>query len=121
LPIYKTLAFGISASFAAVAGSMFVLANAFINPDVFPLMLSLELLIGAAVAGFGSLWGVIVGAAFVVLVPNALHNTQAFSGPQAGPVVFGLSLILVMLFFPGGAAQLVKMLGGLTNRGRDAS
>ncbi len=121
LPIYKTLAFGVSASFAAVAGSMLVLVNSYVNPDVFALSLSLYILIGAAVGGFGSLWGVIAGAAFVQLLPNALSDTRAFRGPEAAPVVFGLSLILVMLLAPGGAAQLLKALGRLTNRSRDAS
>ena len=64
LPLYKTLAFGISAAFAAVAGSLYVLVNNFVNPDVFGLQLSLYILIGAVVGGLGSLWGVLVGAVF---------------------------------------------------------
>ena len=52
LPIYKTLAFGISAAFAGVAGSLFVLVtNGFAQPNEFGVLLSLQLLIGAAVAG----------------------------------------------------------------------
>jgi len=116
LAIYKTLAFGISASFAAVAGSMFVLVTTFVNPDSFGLTLSLFILSGAAVAGFGSLWGVIVGAAFIVLVQKELANTQTFGGAQGAQVVFGLALILVMLLVPGGAVQLLRTLAGLTNR-----
>ena len=59
LPIYKTLAFGVSAAFAGVAGSLFVLAtNGFAQPSEFGVLLSLQILIGAAVAGLGSLWGV---------------------------------------------------------------
>ena len=53
LPIYKTLAFGISAAFAGVAGSLFVIAtNGFAQPNEFAVFLSLTLLVGAAVAGF---------------------------------------------------------------------
>src|SRR5215467_10156918 len=71
LPVYKTLAFGISAAYAGVAGSLFVLAlNGFASPDEFGVILSLQILIGAAVAGLGSLWGLLVGAAFVGLLPN---------------------------------------------------
>ena len=66
LPIYKTLAFGVSAAFAGVAGSLLVLAtNGFAQPSEFGVLVSLQILIGAAVAGLGSLWGVIVGAVFV--------------------------------------------------------
>src|SRR5438132_533698 len=50
LPVYKTLAFGISAAYAGVAGSLFVLAtNGFAAPDEFGVVLSLQLLVGAAV------------------------------------------------------------------------
>ena len=62
LSVYKTLAFGVSAAYAGVAGSLFVLAtNGFAQPNEFGILLSLKILIGAAVAGLGSLWGVLVG------------------------------------------------------------
>ena len=71
LPIYKTLAFGVSAAFAGVAGSLFVLVtNGFAQPSEFGVLLSLQILIGAAVAGLGSLWGVLAGAVFVGLLPE---------------------------------------------------
>src|SRR5205085_7114604 len=71
LPIYKTFAFGVSAAFAGVAGSLFVLVtNGFAQPNEFAVTLSLQLLIGAAVAGLGSLWGVIFGALFIGLLPQ---------------------------------------------------
>ena len=76
LPVYKTVAFGISAAMAAAAGSMYVLVNNFVNPDVFGLPLSLYILIGAVVGGLGSLWGVIVGAAFVELAPDRTNLQQ---------------------------------------------
>src|SRR5262249_28591925 len=53
---YKTLAFAVSAAFAGVAGSLFVLLSGLAQPDEFGLLLSVELLIGVAVAGLGSLW-----------------------------------------------------------------
>jgi branched-chain amino acid transport system permease protein len=116
LPVYKTLAFGLSAAFAGVAGGFYALNNSFINPDVFGLTLSLTILIGAAVGGLGSLWGVIVGAAFVQLLPNALSSSSTV-GSQATPVVFGLVLIVVMMLAPGGAAQLMRDGLALARRG----
>ena len=78
LPIYKTLAFGVSAAFAGVAGSLFVLAtNGFAQPNEFGVLLSLQILIGAAVAGLGSLWGVLVGAVFIGLLPDDLVGRAA--------------------------------------------
>jgi branched-chain amino acid transport system permease protein len=108
LPVYKTLAFGISASFAAVAGSIYVLVNNFVNPDVFGLTLSLYVLIGAVVGGLGSLWGVLVGAAFVQLLPIGLTTSHALSS-QSVPVIFGAVVILVMALIPRGAADLLRV------------
>jgi branched-chain amino acid transport system permease protein len=108
LPIYKTLAFGISAAYAGVAGSLFVLAaNGFAQPSEFDVFLSLQLLVGAAVAGLGSLWGILAGAAFVGLLPQ-VSTSVPFIGAQHGrDVVFGAAVILVMLLLPDGFAGLI--------------
>ncbi len=108
LPIYKTLAFGVSAAFAGVAGSLFVLVtNGFAQPNEFTVLLSLQLLIGAAVAGLGSLWGTLAGAVFVGLLPE-LSTAVPFVGQGHGQdVVFGLIVIVVMLLLPNGVAGLL--------------
>jgi branched-chain amino acid transport system permease protein len=105
LPIYKTFAFGVSAAYAGVAGSLFVLAtNGFAQPNEFGILLSLRILIGAAVAGLGSLWGVVIGAVFVGLLPQ-ISASVPFVGPAHGQdVVFGLVVIGVMLLLPNGFA-----------------
>jgi branched-chain amino acid transport system permease protein len=108
LPVYKTLAFGISAAYAGVAGSLFVLANnGFAAPDEFAVVLSLQILIGAAVAGLGSLWGVLAGAAFVGLLPSVSSSVPVIGSSHGRDVVFGAAVILVMLLLPGGFASLV--------------
>jgi branched-chain amino acid transport system permease protein len=107
LAVYKTTAFGISAAMAAVAGSLFVLVNNFVNPDVFGLQLSLSVLIGAVVGGLGSLWGVLVGAAFVQLLPIGL-TTGHLTSSQAVPVIFGAVVVGVMAVLPLGAADLLR-------------
>jgi branched-chain amino acid transport system permease protein len=108
LPIYKTFAFGVSAAYAGVAGSLFVLAtNGFAQPNEFGILLSLKILIGAAVAGLGSLWGLVVGAVFVGLLPE-ISSSVPFIGPSHGQdLVFGLVVILVMLLLPNGVAGLL--------------
>lgn len=111
LPIYKTLAFGISAAYAGVAGSLFVLAtNGFANPDEFGVFLSLQLLIGAAIAGLGSLWGILAGAAFVGLLPQVSTDVPVIGSNHGRDVVFGAAVILVMLLLPDGFAGLVARL-----------
>ena len=108
LPVYKTLAFGISAAYAGVAGSLFVLANnGFAAPDEFAVVLSLQILIGAAVAGLGSLWGVLAGAAFVGLLPSVSSSVPVIGSAHGQDVVFGAAVILVMLLLPEGFAGLL--------------
>jgi branched-chain amino acid transport system permease protein len=109
LPIYKTLAFGISAAFAGVAGSLFVLAtNGFAQPNEFTLFLSLKLLIGAAVAGLGSLWGAPLGALFVALLPSLSASAPVIGSAHGQDLVFGLGVILITLLLPTGFAGLVS-------------
>ncbi|MFL5916087.1 MAG: branched-chain amino acid ABC transporter permease [Gaiellaceae bacterium] len=111
LPVYKTLAFGISAAYAGVAGSLFVLAtNGFAAPDEFGVVLSLQLLIGAAVAGLGSLWGVLAGAVFVGLLPTVSSSVPVIGSNHGRDVVFGAAVVLVMLLLPGGFAGLLARL-----------
>ena len=108
LPVYKTLAFGISAAYAGVAGSLFVLAtNGFAQPSEFDVFLSLELLIGVAIAGLGSLWGILAGAAFVALLPQISTSVPVIGAQHGRDVVFGAAVILVMLLVPDGFAGLL--------------
>ena len=108
LPIYKTLAFGISAGYAGIAGSLFVLVtNGFAQPNEFGVILSLEILIGAAVAGLGSLWGTIVGAVFVALLPEISASVPLVGSSHGQDVVFGLIVILIMILLPNGVAGLL--------------
>jgi branched-chain amino acid transport system permease protein len=111
LPIYKTFAFGVSAAFAGVAGSLFVLAtNGFAQPNEFGILLSLKILIGAAVAGLGSLWGVALGALFIGLLPEISASVPLVGSSHGQDVAFGLIVILIMLLLPNGFAGLLARL-----------
>ncbi len=112
LAAYKTLAFGISAAFAGVAGALLAIGAAYANPDTFPVTLSLYLLIGAVVGGLGSLWGVIFGALFIEFLPLYAQNISK----QAPSVIYGLVLIVIMLVMPTGVVGLVRRLAALSNR-----
>jgi branched-chain amino acid transport system permease protein len=115
LPIYKTLAFGISAAYAGVAGALFVMGtNGFAQPSEFGVFLSLQLLVGAAVAGLGSLWGILAGAAFVGLLPTVSGSVPVIGSAHGRNVVFGAAVILVMLLLPEGFAGLLMRLRRLT-------
>jgi branched-chain amino acid transport system permease protein len=112
---YKTLAFAISAAYAGIAGSLLVIAVAFADPQSFPAKLSLTLLVGVVVAGLGSLWGVLAGAAFIQFLPDvAVHFSKAQGVPDT---VYGAALILIVLMLPTGVAGGVhRILMPLTSR-----
>jgi branched-chain amino acid transport system permease protein len=119
LALYKTLAFGVSAAFAGAAGALFAIATTFVNPDTFPVSLSIFLLVGVVVGGLGSLAGLIAGAVFIQFMP--LWAQSVSSSPGAPTVVYGVILILVMFVLPGGFAGLLGRLESLTRRGYDRS
>jgi branched-chain amino acid transport system permease protein len=117
LPVYKTLAFGISAAFAGVAGSLFVMGtNGFAQPSEFGVLLSLQILVGAAVAGLGSLWGLLAGAAFVALLPTISKDVPLIGSAHGQDVVFGTIVVAIMLLLPTGAAGLLASLQRLRSR-----
>jgi branched-chain amino acid transport system permease protein len=111
--VYKTLAFGISSAYAGVAGALFAIQNAYINPDTFPLTLSILLLASAVIGGLSSLSGVIVGALVLEFLPIYAQDPPVLDvsfAKQAAPVVFGVVLMLIVYLMPGGAAGLLRRL-----------
>jgi branched-chain amino acid transport system permease protein len=114
LPRYKTLAFGVSAAYAGVAGSLFAIATTFVNPDTFPVALSILLLVGVVVGGLGSLVGLVAGAIFIQFLP--IWSQEASKSPGAPSVVSGLILIALMFVLPMGFAGLIARLRTLTKR-----
>jgi len=116
---YKTLAFGVSAFYAGVAGSLFALSTGFVSPDTFPVGLSIQLLVGGVVGGLASIPGPLLGAVFVYYLPiesNQWVPSQSWIPSQiattvikAGPAVtYGAVLILIMIFAPNGIVGLVN-------------
>jgi branched-chain amino acid transport system permease protein len=88
-----------------------------VNPDTYPVALSIFLLVGVVVAGLGSLTGLIVGAIFIQFMPLWAQNIS--KSPGAPAVIYGAFLILLVLALPGGAAGLIARLTRLPRRGRD--
>jgi branched-chain amino acid transport system permease protein len=108
--VYKTLAFGISAAYAGVAGALFAIQTAYINPDTFPVTLSILLLASVVIGGLSSLSGVIVGALVLEFLPTYAQSPPILHlsfAKQAGPVVFGVVLMVIVFLMPGGAAALI--------------
>jgi branched-chain amino acid transport system permease protein len=118
LAVTKTLAFGISAFFAGVAGSLYAIIIGFVNPDTFAIGLSILLLVGVIVGGLGSLAGVIFGALFIEYVPlyapDILQWVQSLFGLNldsqaagAPAAVYGAILLAILYLAPAGASGLI--------------
>jgi branched-chain amino acid transport system permease protein len=108
LAAYKVGAFAVSAFFAGVAGSLYVIGGTFVNPGTFPVALSLTVLIGAVVAGLGSLWATVAGAALVTFLPDLVGRVSTATG--APDTFYGLVLVLLVLLLPSGVAGGVRRL-----------
>ena len=95
---YKTLAFGWSAALAGIAGGFLAIPTAYVSPDTFTFALSITLLIGAVLGGISTFWGALVGGIVVEFLPLVAQQINA----AAPSVVYGVALILVMMFLPDG-------------------
>ncbi|CAN7736568.1 branched-chain amino acid ABC transporter permease [Bradyrhizobium sp. LjRoot220] len=103
--LYKTLAFGVSAGITGVAGGLGAIAVQFVAPDSFTVNLAIQLFLGMVVGGVGWLPGSIIGAAFIIFVPNIAEGiSKGLSG-----AVFGVLLFLVIFLVPHGARQVAMM------------
>jgi branched-chain amino acid transport system permease protein len=108
LALYKTIAFGLSAFFTGLAGALFAHKIGFLAPDAFNVLLSIQLLLLVVVGGLGSLHGAIYGAIFVGALPQFIAIGRDFlppniaSQPGLEPGLFGLILVLFIMFEPLG-------------------
>ena len=109
----KLLAFAMGASFGGVSGGIFSAIQGFISPESFVLVESVMVLSMVVLGGMGNIWGVILGAVLLSFVPEVLRYTvepvqrALFGRTLIEPEVirmllFGLALVLMMLFRPAG-------------------
>ena len=104
----KISAFVVSGFLAAVAGAVFAQILAYVGPGVFGLGISLSLLVGVILGGRSSLIGAILGAGFIVLLPQVVQNLSDRLGltdqvvKNLPDLIYGLLVVLVVLALPGG-------------------
>jgi branched-chain amino acid transport system permease protein len=113
----KLYAFMLSAGFTSVAGALYAMMFGFVDPDSgLGILISVKVLIMAALGGAGLLFGPLVGAA--ILVPLEEISNSVLGGKGAGLtfVVYGAIIVLIARFQPGGILELVYRL--LARRGK---
>ena len=118
----KVSAFVISGFFAALAGAVFAQILAYVGPAVFGLGISLSLLVGIILGGRSSLIGAMLGAGFIVLLPQIVQNLSDRMGladqvaRNLPDLIYGLLVVLVVLVLPGGLVGSLLAVG--RRRGR---
>ncbi len=115
---YKLLSFAISSFYAGVAGGLFAYFFRAVTPESFPLLMSIFFLAAVIVGGMGSVLGCVLGAVFMTLVPELLKlvvgwlPVSVFGGNVAlvlspiRTIVFGLMIVLFLIFEPHGLAEM---------------
>lgn len=110
-PHFKLAIFTVAAMMAALAGGLFAAYITFIDPLAFTINESIFILSIIILGGLASLRGAILGAVFLVLLPEALRFV-GFPSDIAGQMrhaVYGLLLILLMLYRPQGLVGEYKL------------
>jgi branched-chain amino acid transport system permease protein len=108
----KLLAFAMGATFGGVAGGLFASFQGFISPESFTLLDSIMVLCMVVLGGMGNVGGVVLGAVLLTALPEALRHAGPLQQAWLGTVyidpsdlrmlLFGLALVLMMLFRPAG-------------------
>jgi branched-chain amino acid transport system permease protein len=94
---YKLLSFGISSFYTGVQGALYGLLLGYLEPHMFTFMESITLFVAVIIGGLASIEGSIMGAVFVILVPQLLSEYK-----EMVPVVFGTTILIVLIFEPLG-------------------
>lgn len=102
----KIQSFAISSAFIAIAGFLYASYIQYVDPTSFNLDESIFILSALIVGGLGNVRGPIIGALFVILLPEALRFTGLPDSVAANlqQIIYGLALIILMRYRPQGIA-----------------
>lgn len=106
---FKVMIFVVSAVFASVVGSLGAYYSNFVTPDIASFFHSIELIVMVVFGGMASTFGAVVGAAILTILPQVLTFLHDYEH-----LVFGLILMLTMIFLPKG---LVPSIADLFKKG----
>lgn len=114
---YKIKVFVLSAVYASIAGSLYAHIRGYLNPNPFGVHTSILLIIMVIAGGMRTVWGAIVGAIIMGLLPEALADLE-----QWRFLIYGLILLVITMFVPQGlllgSRDFLLWLVGLFRRAR---
>ena len=93
----KTLAFTISAASGGLSGAIFAVKLGTIYPNSFDILVSINVLSLILIGGMGSIYGVVLGAAFLIGLPEMLREFSEYR-----LLLYGLGLVIMMRWRPEG-------------------
>jgi branched-chain amino acid transport system permease protein len=101
--VYKVAAFTIACFFAALTGALYAHYHQYINPRSFDIWASEFALVHIIVGGLSTVAGPVMGAVFLTVTDELLRPTEFFR-----VIIFGVILILTVLFLPGGLESIPR-------------
>lgn len=113
----KMGAFIFSSFLAGIAGALLASYSRYIIPNYWDLTLSIQFVAAIIVGGITSVWGSILGAAFVFALPRVIDqlsllppsaSSSGLSSGDLNAIIYGLLIIAFLLFEPGGVIGLVR-------------
>ncbi len=116
--LLKVQVFALSAIISALAGSLYAHTMTFISPASFGFNFSVELVTMVIIGGLGSIYGSVIGAAILTLLPEFLRVFQ-----DLDIVIYGLLLIVMTMYLPsglaGGFGRIFSWLGSRMDQGKE--
>jgi branched-chain amino acid transport system permease protein len=113
--LLKVQIFAVSAVISAVAGSLYAYTMTFIAPASFGFNFSVELVTMVIIGGLGSIYGSFLGAAILTLLPEFLRVFHDYD-----IVIYGLLLIVMTMFMPGGLVGGFEIAAAAVRRKKEA-
>lgn len=93
----KVMAFATGAFFGGIGGAVFAHMIGFVHPDNFMLLTSITILAMVLIGGMGNIWGVVIGAILLIIIPERLREFEYLR-----MLLFGASMALIMIYRPQG-------------------
>jgi branched-chain amino acid transport system permease protein len=103
--VIKTTAVVVSSALAAIAGSLYAFYLSFINVESFVLDTSIQLMAMVIIGGTATLFGPVIGAILILLLPAGLSYIPYLPPTEIGSIqqiFYGLAMVLLMIYRPGG-------------------